>query len=249
MEKINTRVSIQKILNHFSYSLRSIQKSSFAVQNELITVKEPTIFDLGAYVGDVAKEYRRQFPLAKIYCFEPFPQSFQSLSQNLEGMPNTFCFQSAVSDNKGTALLNTNLNSATNSLLKTDERGTSFWGEGLLDTMSQIEVRTTTIDTFCLEEKISHIDILKMDVQGAEFSVLMGAKNMLANQRISLIYTEMIICPTYAGQHKLYEYLSFLDSFGYDFIDFFNPVRFQNQLIQADIVFLSSTFKKKLKIK
>jgi hypothetical protein len=72
----------------------------------------------------------------------------------------------------------------------------------------------------------------------------MGAKDMLANQKISLIYTELIVCPTYKGQHKLHEYLSFLDSLGYDILDFFNPVRHHNQLIQADVVFLSSSFKK-----
>jgi len=46
-----------------------------------------------------------------------------------------------------------------------------------------------------------------MDVQGAEFSVLEGANDMLASQKISLIYTELIMCPTYKGQHKLHEYL------------------------------------------
>jgi len=108
------------------------------------------------------------------------------------------------------------------------------------------EVSITTVDIFCLEVGISHIDILKMDVQGAEFSVLVGAKDMLANQRISLIYTELIMCPTYEGQHKLHEYLSFLDSFGYDFFDFFNPVNSHNQLIQADLLFVSSSFKKEI---
>ena len=107
----------------------------------------------------------------------------------------------------------------------------------MLDTTSQIEVRTTTIDTFCTETRISNIDILKMDVQGAEFSVLEGAHDMLASQKISLIYTELIMCPTYKGQHSLHEYLSFLASFGYDFLDFFNPVRNHNQLIQADVLF------------
>ena len=122
--------------------------------------------------------------------------------------------------------------------------GASFWGEGKLDTMSQIEVNTTTIDIFCREAGISAGDILKMDVQGGEFSVLLGAKDLLSTQGVSLIYTELIMCPTYKEQHKLYEYLSLLDSFGYDFLDFFNPVWRHKQLIQADMVFLSSKFKK-----
>lgn len=35
------------------------------------------------------------------------------------------------------------------------------------------------LDTFCSEHSISHIDILKIDVQGFEAGVLRGAKNML----------------------------------------------------------------------
>jgi FkbM family methyltransferase len=168
-------------------------------------VREPVVLDIGAHIGEVAKTYRERFPLASIHCFEPFPQSFQILSKSIEEDRRTFCYNTAVSENKGTAILNANLSSATNSLLTTDERGASFWGGGLLDTTSQVEVSTTTVDKFCREAGISHIDILKMDVQGAEFSVLVGAKDMLANQKISLIYTELIMCPTYKGQHKLQE--------------------------------------------
>ena len=247
MTKTTMKRAIQKILHHFGYQRSSTGESpidTFAVRAKLMKFSEPVIFDIGAHIGGVAKIYRKWFPLASIYCFEPFQQSFQILSKSVEDDHCTFCYQIAVSEKKGTAHLNANLSSATNSLLTTDERGASFWGRGLLDTTSQFEVSTTTVDIFCLEAGISHIDILKMDVQGAEFSVLVGAKDMLTNQRISIIYTELIMCPTYKGQHKLHEYLSFLDSFGYEFLDFFNPVRRHSQLIQTDIVFLSSSFKK-----
>ena len=220
------------------------QREAFRVQRELIPIKEPVILDIGAHVGNIAVRYRGWFPLCKLYCFEPFPQSFQALSHNTAADPLTFCYQSAMSDNNGSAVLNSNVSAPTNSLLKTDEGSTSYWGEGLLDTISQVEVSTTTVDTFCLETGISHIDIMKMDVQGAEFSVLAGAKDSLANKRISLIYTEVIMCPTYKGQHKLHEYLSFMDSYGYDFLDFFNPVRTNDQLIQADAVFVASSLER-----
>lgn len=47
------------------------------------------------------------------------------------------------------------------------------------------------------------------------------------------------MCPTYKGQYKLHEYLSRLDSLGYKFIDFFNPVRSDDSLIQADAIFIN----------
>jgi FkbM family methyltransferase len=238
--------AIQMTLRRFGYEINRTTTSidPFAMQRQLITVSNPVILDIGAHIGSVARRYRQLFPLASIYCFEPFPQSFQELVKNLKGDTRVFCHRTAVSEKKGTAVLNANFSSATNSLLTTDKRGASFWGEGLLNTQSQVEVSTTTVDTICLETGISHVDILKMDVQGAEFSVLMGARDALSHERVSLVYTELITCPTYEGQHRLHEYLAYLDSFGYEFLDLFNPVRRHNQLIQADVVFVSASFKR-----
>jgi FkbM family methyltransferase len=251
MIKISLKKIINKFLQDFGYQLirtAVLPRDAFELQRDLIKTEKPTILDIGAHVGAVTKIYRELFPQASIHCFEPFSQSFQSLSKNLKGDPLAFCYETAVCEKDGTASLNANRNSQTNSLLKTDERASLFWGEGVLETSQQFEVNTITLDTFCFEKGISHVDILKLDTQGAEFSAILGAKEILANQRISLIYTELIICPTYERQHKLHEYLSCLDSFGYGFFDLFNPVRNHGQLIQADALFVSSSFKKRLEV-
>ena len=57
---------------------------AFTLQGKLIKVREPIILDIGAHVGEVARIYRGMFPLASIHCFEPFPESFQLLSNGAE---------------------------------------------------------------------------------------------------------------------------------------------------------------------
>jgi len=210
----------------------------FALQAQLVRTADPVIFDLGAYTGEVARIYRHHFPRATIHCFEPFPESFRELVKNVGGDPRISCHPVAVSDVAGQAWLHSNRFAPTNSLLATDERGASFWGEGLLDSTSKVEVATTTLDAFCREKGISRIDILKMDVQGAEFLALKGASDLLGQARISLIYTELITCPTYQGQHRLGEYVALLDSVGYEIQDFYNPVRRWGRLMQADYLFV-----------
>jgi FkbM family methyltransferase len=222
----------------------SLSMDAFIVQKELIANQTPMIFDVGAHVGIVATKYRELFPKSVIHCFEPFPKSFQELRANTGTDANTFVHKIAMSERKGTSLLTSNSATATNSLLPSDERASFYWGDGVLDTKDHLEVETADIDSFCSEHHISVIDILKIDVQGAEFSVLVGASNMLSSQAISLIYTELITAPTYQGQHKLVEYLTLFDSFGYQFLDFYNPVKRGYELIQADMVFLSSQLKK-----
>jgi len=98
-----------------------------------------------------------------------------------------------------------------------------------------VEVDTITLDSFLLEKGIPHIDILKLDVQGSEFDVFKGAAATLSRQGISLI-------------RKLHEHLAFLDSFGYELLDFFGDVRIDKQLIQTDLILLSSSFKSGRKI-
>lgn len=238
--------AIQRALRCIGYELKRAHLDAFHVQQKVITTHEPLIVDVGAHVGSVALEYRELFPHATIHCFEPFPLSYQELQHNVGGDARICCHPFAVSDKEGTDVLNANLSSATNSLLLTDKRGSSYWGEGLFDTTSQVEIDTTTIDVFTREKGILNVDILKLDVQGLEYAVLNGAKDMLSNQRVSLIYTELILGPSYQKQHKLHEYLTLLDSFGYHLLDIYTPIRHRHQLIQADFIFLSSSLKEAL---
>lgn len=241
--------SIQSIVNKLGFQISKVASTSydaFDLQHDLITSNTPSILDIGAHEGAVARIYRKKFLNAKIHCFEPYPDSFKILSDNTLNDVNTVCHQIAISNSRGTSTLNSNADSSTNSLLNTDSAGAAFWGKGLLETKTELEVKTSTIDIFCEEQGISHIDILKIDTQGAEYAVFQGAQGMLAAQNIDIIYTELIMCPTYQGQHKLHEYLSLLDSFGYEALDFFDQIRRRRQLVQSDVIFLSSTFKNKI---
>jgi len=47
------------------------------------------------------------------------------------------------------------------------------------------EVPTITVDDYCQEHRIDRIDLLKIDVEGAEYQVLCGARRMLAERRIA----------------------------------------------------------------
>lgn len=50
--------------------------------------------------------------------------------------------------------------------------------------------QVTTIAEFCRSENVEQIDFLKIDVEGAEYKVLMGARDMIEAQKISCIQFE-----------------------------------------------------------
>ena len=144
-----------------------------------------TIFDVGANVGQTAKTYRRLFPQAEIWSFEPFPNSFDSLCRSISG--DGFHAQPvALSDQIATTALNIGAVSITNSLLRRDS-----------DTGRTIEIRTDTIDHFCSDHGISNIDILKVDVEGAEDRVFRGAEGLFSRQAVRSVFVEVYFRAAY----------------------------------------------------
>ncbi len=53
-----------------------------------------------------------------------------------------------------------------------------------------IEVPATTVDRFLQERAIRHVDLMKIDVEGLEMSVLEGAKDALDAGRIGMVQFE-----------------------------------------------------------
>ncbi|MFN3399046.1 MAG: FkbM family methyltransferase [Ferrovibrio sp.] len=62
------------------------------------------------------------------------------------------------------------------------------------------------------------IDILKLDVEGAELEVLKGARNLLAGRRVLFIFTEFLLVPYYEERVTLGHQQVFLDELGYRLI-------------------------------
>ena len=82
-------------------------------------------------------------------------------------------------------------NKGSSSLLQPIKDANQFWEGNPLLTQKEVKVDITTIDSYCQKQNIKSIDILKMDVQGNEINVLKGAKQMLKEKRIKLIFTEI----------------------------------------------------------
>lgn len=146
------------------------------------------VFDVGANVGQFAQEARHELPAATIYSFEPHPRSFEKLSKvAVGGRIDPQC--SALSDRIGEVMFYEydieGAGSHLNSLVPDARFPTRFGYEG-----HAITVQSTTLDHFCASHSIDCIDFLKIDVEGAELSVLKGATDMLARGKILAVYFE-----------------------------------------------------------
>lgn len=217
-------------------------KNAFHDQKRLLAgVPVRTIFDLGAFVGDITAIYADLFPEATIYAFEPFPENFYALKGRFIGSPRLKPVRSAVANQLGTRQFHVNRDSATNSLLPTAPAAADWvTPASAVETVSVLEAPVTTIDDFCRQEGIEEIHILKMDIQGGELLALEGAQENLRRGSIALVYAEVEFVPIYEGQAYFHEVATWLGCYGYTLFDLYNFVYAENgQAKWGDALFVS----------
>jgi FkbM family methyltransferase len=193
-------------------------KHPFVDISKLATAVPRLGFDVGANEGQSALELRRLFPEAKLYCFEPSEAAFRALQQNLGDDPNLSLERIAFGDHKGEATLYENAESVTNSLLPNAPEAHASQPESFAIPTGESTVPITTLDDFCGERSISHLDFLKIDSQGYDLRILQGARKHLAERCISFIVVEMLFAPLYRGQAYFDETYGFLTGFGYQLV-------------------------------
>jgi len=158
------------------------------------TGNEITIFDVGANKGQyttiVISELRlRTNKKAKLHLFEPSFHNISILNQKFLNKSgdrlDLYINQIALSDSEGRAELFTDaLGSDLASIFNLRISYKPFREE------VAEKVQTVTLDGYCKSNKISEIDLLKLDVEGAELLVLKGATELLSGRKIRFIQFE-----------------------------------------------------------
>jgi FkbM family methyltransferase len=128
-----------------------------------------TAIDVGANIGYYTRLFSRLVgDDGRVWAFEPLPAAQRLLRMNVENLTNVTVVEEALSASNGTAMLSIQAAGDTSTLLP--RRG-----------IASLEVRTRTLDSMnsCFER----VDWLKVDVEGEEFAVLQGAREVLRNHQ------------------------------------------------------------------
>lgn len=153
------------------------------------------IFDVGANIGVISKLFLKLFKDMsitnyEIHCFEPNPDAFKELKKIKNS--NVFLNNTAI----GKDISKRNFNCLANSQLS------SFYNEhtppNASNTLKEIiEVNVTSIDKYCEINNINKINFLKIDTEGAECECLEGAQNLIKQNNVDCIFTELSIGKLY----------------------------------------------------
>jgi FkbM family methyltransferase len=151
------------------------------------------VVDIGANIGFFSLLAARLVgDKGRVYSFEPEPTNFAFLCKNiaLNGYENVTAFQKVVSDRAGrTKLYLANetgahtLREAHDSEYFTQEKGGDF-----------IDVESIVLDEFFTGTN-DRVDVVKMDVEGAEMLVFSGMDRIIGRNKKIKIFTEF--CPAF----------------------------------------------------
>lgn len=141
-----------------------------------------TVFDVGANVGQytlVASDCVG--PGGEVHSFEPDPVTFEWLERNvrINALRGVRLNQSAVfEDTQPVKLFLAGIR---------DTGSNSIVGEPWLESGQSVMARCTTLDLYTKEHSVPRVDVIKIDVEGAELGVLRGAEKLLADHRPVMI--------------------------------------------------------------
>jgi FkbM family methyltransferase len=199
--------------------------------------KPRNILDVGANIGEVAVEYAKRFPDATIHCFEPVSSTFLRLVNNSSRHVNVHCFQLALSSKPGMRAINCNGTCSTlQPQLPTD---LSITGDAVED------VELNTVDAFCRDNNIDIVDLLKIDTEGHDFEVLLGASSMLQGGMIGVLQVEVGLDRTNTKFVHFEKFRLHLESMKYHVFGFYEQVNEhyvgEPHLRRMDAVFVSDS--------
>ena len=146
-----------------------------------------TVLDIGANTGQFALSARFAFPQARLYSFEPLPDCFAKLNQNLAGASNFQAFNVGLGATSGSLAFEQNQFSAASSFLKlTPTYSSEFPAK---TQTSSIAVKVEPLDVIAKQLSLTPPLLVKIDVQGFEDQVLRGGTQTLRQADVLLIET------------------------------------------------------------
>jgi FkbM family methyltransferase len=183
--------AIKKLARSSGFEIR------YAFQNPSITSAEiyapwllpenvTCIFDVGANVGQSARAFAKAFRRSTVHSFEPFPGAYarlEELAKSSRGRIKAYQLACGACEGPMDVVVDPDSASTLNQLRSNASRTSS--------SKQTVRIEVCKLDTFCQQQGINLIDILKTDTEGYDAKVLAGAHQMLSAGRVRCVICEV----------------------------------------------------------
>jgi FkbM family methyltransferase len=251
---------IQKLIKSLGYKIiksSSIEKSDLDAMTKLVIKKsEPVIFDVGANVGQSIKRYKKIFENPILHSFEPSIDAVNILKEKYKNEKDLFVINSAVGEKDENLEFNINASTTHSSFKKLipnttwiKKRSKTANVDSNEYTTKKVSTKIITLDDYVEKNNINNIDILKIDTQGYEDKVLLGAKNLITNNKIKLIQLELIFSEIYENPLQIYDIEKILMPNNYKLFGISNSGSLiSDYIFQVDLLYVSQDTYKDFKL-
>jgi FkbM family methyltransferase len=240
-KKINSFLKRFNVELHGTGYLQSLAKGDFK-KNEFDYFKQLfgdgqiIIYDVGANRGNTILKFLEKFSSSQIVAFETVTGLCEDLNILFSKNKNIKIQNVGISDSNKELIFYINKSIDTSSFLPSKLTGLN--SDRQVKNVSQLLLPVKTIEQSCIEEKIDHIHILKLDIQGSELMALKGAEKLLRNKSIDVIYTEAYFIQQYQNQPMFADIALYLSGLGYQLQDIYNPIYGNGKIAWCDAVFV-----------
>ena len=167
-----------------------------------------TIFDIGAHVGYYSLlAAKLAGPTGRVHSFEPDPDNYSLLTKNVEENAYTTITainQGAAADSGVRELFISGLDNGRHSIYRQD-----------LPQKGSVPISTTTVDEYWISQGSPTVDLVKMDVEGAELDVFKGMEALLDGCRDIKLIVELNPALLKSAQVEPAELLNLIRSKGF----------------------------------
>lgn len=221
MAAINFLIKVLRLLDQEGFNIARILKGGYSISSVQILEGIAThcknvklIIDVGANQGQFALASSRKFPDAEIISFEPLPELYEIFKKNLKNYKKVTIHNTALGNEKGVIDFYRNEHSHASSALPISEKQKEEIP--ITSKTTKIQVQVDRLDNALSFEKMTNPVLLKLDVQGFEKNVLLGAAKLLP--KIDYIVFEASFASMYQGEALYDEMHSFLKELGFELV-------------------------------
>lgn len=179
LEQLNFRgYEILAFINEDVGRQLKINREYERVESEFLTrqiIDGDVVFDVGGNIGYYALMLADSNKSCKVHTFEPVPINYDVLCLNLHlnGISNVITNQFALGSFDGESQFSHSVDGAFSSIISVGRR----------DELKSIKIKVRKLDSYIEENKLEKVDIVKVDIEGAEELFINGANLLLQDEK------------------------------------------------------------------
>ncbi len=182
------------IINFLNFLDMHIQNKNLKILRKYLKLEINIYIDIGAHKGEMIEIIKKNFNVRKILAFEPNIECFQYLNNFKD--KNTKIFNFAVSDKVGMDYLKIGHISAMSTLNEINENAIYTYIKKLIINIfflkkniykKKIKIKKIKLKNILFKYKLKILDLVKIDTEGHEYSVLIGMEQYLNKTKVILL--------------------------------------------------------------